>query len=165
MKKKKMIQIVRLQENLSSIRRIAGWTAEDLGDMLGVSKQNISNLENGNTNLSQAQYIAIRHLIDYKAEQNPKNPALIRIVGLLIDRTELRGQDYKSMMSTAKNIAGAARTMDSRALWIFTDTLIKGCYTRASDFTEIEGTMKDVCESKEICDWTADIISDDIEEE
>ena len=94
MRKERSIQIVRLQENLSSIRKIARWTAEDLGKMLGVSKQNISNLENRNTKLSQAQYIAIRHLIDYRAEQKPKNQALTRIVGLLVDRTELQGKAY-----------------------------------------------------------------------
>ena len=70
MKKERAIQITRLQENLSSLRKIAGWTAEDLGEMLGVSKQNISNLENIRVYLSQAQYIAIRHLLDYQAEHN-----------------------------------------------------------------------------------------------
>lgn len=160
MKKERAIQIVRLQENLANIRKIAGWTAEELGDMLGVSKQNISNLENGNTNLSQAQYIAIRHLIDYRAGKKPKNPALIRVVGLLVDMTELPGKDYNSLKSAAKNIAGAAATMDNRALEIFAETLIKSCYTRISDFTEIKGTLKDICESKETRDWTADIVGD-----
>lgn len=166
MRKERAIQIVRLQENLSSIRKIARWTAEDLGEMLGVSKQNISNLENGNTKLSRAQYIAIRHLIDYKAGQKPKNPTLTRLVGLLIDRTELQGKDYNSLVSTAKNIGAAASTMDNRALGIFAETLIKGCYTRISDLSEIEGTLKDVCESKETRDWTADVIGEtNIEED
>ena len=147
MKKERAIQIVRLQENLSSIRRIARWTAEDLGEMLGVSKQNISNLENGNTKLSQAQYIAIRHLIDYRAGQKPKNPALIRLVGLLVDRTELQGKDYNSLVSAAKNIGAAA-----------------ACYTRISDFTEIEGTLKEICEDKESRDWTAGIVGGNNEE-
>lgn len=158
MKKERAIQIVRLQENLSSIRKIARWTAEDLGEMLGVTKQNISNLENGNTKLSQAQYIAIRHLIDYWAVQKQKNPTLIRVVGLLVDRTELQGKDYNSLVYTARNISAAAATMDNRALAVFAEALIKDCYTRISDFTEIEGTLKDVCESKETQDWTADIV-------
>ena len=164
MKKERAIQIVRLQEILSSIRRIARWTAEDLGEMLGVSKQNISNLENGNTKLSQAQYIAIRHLIDYRAGQKPKNPALIRLVGLLVDRTELQGKDYNSLVSAAKNIGAAAATMDNRALDIFAETLIKACYTRISDFTEIEGTLKEICEDKESRDWTAGIVGGNNEE-
>ena len=162
MKKERAIQVVRLQENLSSIRKIAGWTAEDLGAMLGVSKQNISNLENGNTKLSQAQYIAIRHLIDYKAGQKPKNSALTRLVRLLVDRTELQGKDYDSLVITAKNIGAAAATMENRTLGIFTETLIKNCYTRILDFTEIEGALKNACESKEEQDWTADIVGSNI---
>ena len=39
-------QIRRLQQNLSSIRKIAGWTAEILGEKIGVTKQTISNIEN-----------------------------------------------------------------------------------------------------------------------
>lgn len=42
---------------------------------------------------------------------------------------------------------------------------MKACYTRASDLTEIEGTLKDVCESKETQDWTADIVRAEKEEE
>ena len=38
-------QINRLQKNLSSIRKIAGWTAEVLGNKIGVTKQTISNLD------------------------------------------------------------------------------------------------------------------------
>ncbi len=42
-------QIKRLQDNLSSIRKIAGWSAEVFGEKLGVTKQTISNLENQKT--------------------------------------------------------------------------------------------------------------------
>ena len=165
MKKERAIQIVRLQENLASIRKIAGWTAEDLGEMLGVSKQNISNLENGNTNLSQAQYIAIRHLIDYISEQKPKNVTLLRIVDLLVDRLEIQGHDHNALKDTAKNIGAAAVTMKGQALKIFAETLLKACYTRASDLTEIEGPLKDAIESKEKKNWTDDLVREIIKED
>ena len=60
------IQIKKLQQNLSPIRKIAGWTAEVLGDKIGVTKQTISNLENKKTpmnlhNISQfAQSLIMR---------------------------------------------------------------------------------------------------------
>ena len=38
-------KISKLQKNLAVIRKVAGWTAEDLGDRIGVSRQTISNLE------------------------------------------------------------------------------------------------------------------------
>lgn len=152
----------RLQENLSSIRKIAGWTADDLGGLLGVTKQNISNIENLNTNLSKAQYIAIRHLIDYRAKQK-NNYILIRIVRLLIDESDFEDRDYNAIKDAAKNIGIAAVTMKGNALEIFADTLLSACYTRTSDFTEIEGKLKRAIKSKRTYDWTADLYSDDKE--
>ena len=38
-------EITRLQENLQLIRRMAGWTAKELGEKIGVTRQTINNLE------------------------------------------------------------------------------------------------------------------------
>lgn len=64
-------QIARLQKNLSALRRIAGWTMEELGDRIGVTKQTISNLENPNkkSTMTLTQYLAIRSVLDYEAAQ------------------------------------------------------------------------------------------------
>ena len=35
-----------MQDNLSDLRKIAGWTAEVLAKKLGITKQTISNIEN-----------------------------------------------------------------------------------------------------------------------
>ena len=65
------IQIARLQNNLFALRRIAGWTMEELGDRIGVTKQTISNLENPNkkSTMTLTQYLAIRSVLDYEAAQ------------------------------------------------------------------------------------------------
>ena len=44
-----------LQDNLSTMRKICGWTMQELGDMAGVTKQTISNLENNRTKMSKLQ--------------------------------------------------------------------------------------------------------------
>ena len=160
MKKERLIQAVRLQENLASIRKIAGWTAEDLGEMLGVSKQNISNLENDNTKLSQAQYVAIRHFLDYQVIHDPENIILPFIVYLLLDRPEIVGHDYNSLKNTAQDIGVAASTMSGSTLMIFAVTLLKTTYTQYSDLIEIENSIKVAMESFKKHDWTADIMSD-----
>lgn len=49
---KKIEQINLLQINLQTIRKLAGWTIEELGDRIGVTKQMISNLENMKTKMS-----------------------------------------------------------------------------------------------------------------
>ena len=63
--------ITKLQNNLLLIRNAGGWTAEVFGDMIGVTKQTISNLENKKTEMTKTQYIAIRAVLDYEMEENP----------------------------------------------------------------------------------------------
>lgn len=58
-----------LQDNLKSIREILNWTSEDLGNLIGVTKQTISNLETKNSNLTKLHYIAIRTVVDFEIEQ------------------------------------------------------------------------------------------------
>ena len=77
--------IKKLQVNLSSIRKIAGWTAQDLGKKIGVTKQTISNLENQKTEMTLTQYIAIRTVIDYEIENNKSNEVLPQVVHILLD--------------------------------------------------------------------------------
>ena len=133
--------------------------------MLGVSKQNISNIENGKTNLSQAQYIAIRHLIEYKAAQKPQNKMLLRIVSLIVDRSDIVGHDYNTLKDTVKNIGAAAASMNGEALNTFAAVMLKASYTRAADHSEIEGLLKDAIESKQIMDWTTVLVNANVKEE
>lgn len=39
--------IDKFQENLGPIRKVAGWTTQQLADELGVARQTVSNLETG----------------------------------------------------------------------------------------------------------------------
>ena len=70
---------IRLQKSLPLIRKIAGWTSADLGELIGVTKQTISNLENERNPMTKTQYIAIRAMIDYEISTNPDNTTLISI--------------------------------------------------------------------------------------
>ena len=52
-----------LREKLRFLRTLLNLGSVDLADWLGLSKQSLSNLEHARTNLSPAQYIAIRTII------------------------------------------------------------------------------------------------------
>ena len=102
-------QIKKLQHNLSSIRRIAGWTAEGLGDKIGVTKQTISNLENQKTPMNFTQYIAIRSVIDAEIESNKDNEVLPKVVALLLDSDdELDEDDYSKVQDVVETVAATA---------------------------------------------------------
>jgi transcriptional regulator with XRE-family HTH domain len=122
-KREKQIKI--LQQNLLSIRKIAGWTAEQLGDKIGVTKQTISNLENGRTEMNFTQYIAIRSILDHEIETNKENEVLPQVITILLDKNdEINEEDYTKVKeavdtvaaSAAGGIAGAALTSAFTAL-------------------------------------------------
>lgn len=75
----------RVYKNLSAVRKIAGWTSEQLGEKIGVTKQTISNLENEKTKMTLTQYIAIRSIIDYEIQTNKENSVLPQVVEVLLN--------------------------------------------------------------------------------
>ena len=102
-------QINRLQENLSSIRKIAGWTAEVLGNKIGVTKQTISNLENKKTPMNFTQYIAIRSVLDAEIEQNKENKVLPQVIAILLDSgDELDNDEYEEIQKSVETVSAVA---------------------------------------------------------
>ena len=78
-------EIEKLTQSLPSIRKIAGWSSEDLGELIGVTKQTISNIETRKSTMSKTQYIAIRTIIDYEIAEHPENELLGKVVAILLD--------------------------------------------------------------------------------
>lgn len=103
---KRSKEIAKLQTNLSAIRQIAGWTAENLGNHIGVTKQTISNLENGKTLMTLTQYIAIRAVLDHEIQKRPKDNLLGKIVDVLLNKsdnlTEVQTNNLKILAASAK---------------------------------------------------------------
>ena len=61
-----MDEISRLQKHLALIRSCAGWTAAVLAEKLGVKRQTISTIEQGEEKykMTKMQYLAIRKVLD-----------------------------------------------------------------------------------------------------
>lgn len=120
--REQLIQIERLQRNLSALRRIAGWTMEELGNRIGVTKQTISNLEK-NGKMTLTQYLAIRSVLDYEAAwriQKDKNDTLLffaicRILDKNLDDDEQEDAENNVAM-LALAIAGKAPDSQIRKL-------------------------------------------------
>ena len=102
-------QIKRLQDNLSSIRKIAGWSAEVFGEKLGVTKQTISNLENQKTPMSFIQYIAISSVLDTEIENNKESEVLQKAVAILLDSDDELDEDkYNEVQKSLEKVAATA---------------------------------------------------------
>ena len=107
--KDRVHQIKLLQENLQTIRKLIGWTIDDLGEKIGVSKQTISNLENANTKMSLTQYIAIRAVLDYEVQEHPENDVLPKAIHLLLDEeNNLAQEEYMQVKEAIATVAAAA---------------------------------------------------------
>jgi transcriptional regulator with XRE-family HTH domain len=102
---------------LAAIRKIAGWTAEELGDMIGVTKQTISNLETGNSKMTPTQYIAIRAVLDSEMERSPENAVLPKVLWLLLDKDEpVEGKEYDALRESITAVSASAAAGASGAV-------------------------------------------------
>ena len=70
-------EIARFQRNLETLRKIAGWSTDDLAEKIGVTKQTVRNLElavkvggDGKPVMSKLQYIGLRSAFQVEAEAN-----------------------------------------------------------------------------------------------
>lgn len=88
--------IKRLQQCLAEARRLAGWTAERLGDEIGVSRQTIGNIEKGRSPLNKTQYIAIRAVFNQEIARNG-NKNLANFLVDNIDKPVDEGDETESM--------------------------------------------------------------------
>ena len=109
-------QISLLQQNLSSIRKIAGWTSEELGDKIGVTKQTISNLENNKTPMNFTQYIAIRAVLDCEIEENKDNELLPKVIDVLLEHGDkMEEENYKKVQEGIAAVAVATSSGITKA--------------------------------------------------
>lgn len=111
----------RMQNILKDIRIASGLTTQALGDMLALTRQAISNLENKSSKLTVAQYLAISSLIQQRAVVNPCADTIIPSIILFAlveipqkftdeERTDLRG-DLKKIIQL-KEAAKSLKAVD-----------------------------------------------------
>lgn len=120
--------ITRFQNNLSILRKIAGWSAEHLGEILDVTRQTIVNLESGQTKMSKIQYIAIRYIFE-KEIYDHKNETLKQLMSILVESNDLddqyRNQIKKTIDSAIRNTGRRAGSLTaSKAAIVALDSLL-----------------------------------------
>ena len=84
-----MEEIARMQKHLLLIRRAVGWTAEEFGDRIGVTRQTINNIESSRSRLTKTQYLAMRSVLDAEILRAPEDTGMLRVLlDVLVDRPE-----------------------------------------------------------------------------
>lgn len=104
-----MDETSRLQEHLALVRGCAGWTAANLAEKLGVKRQTISTIEQGEKKykMTRMQYLAIRKVIDDEiSASGDDTQMLFYVVDALVDYPEKYTDDERAeILSKAKLLA------------------------------------------------------------
>jgi len=97
----------RLQRNLALIRTCAGWNAATLGEMLGVSRQMVSNLETNQSKMTIMQYRAIRQAFSEEIENSPDDTQMLSdLLKALVDEPEkFTSEQLNQILSDANLLA------------------------------------------------------------
>ena len=104
-----MEEIIRFQQNMLLIRRTVGWTAEEFGDRIGVTRQTINNLEKNNRDkfkMNKTQYIAMRSVLDAEIARCPEETEMLRLIlDMLVDHPEkYKSEDIQALLDKANMI-------------------------------------------------------------
>lgn len=101
-----MDKIKGFEKNLKIIRKLMGLSAAKLGQQIGVSRQQINNIENGRNRLTTPVYISIRLFIDESANEG----SLVKtFLSIFIDKTFLI-EDPEKIYKTFKMIMNSVET-------------------------------------------------------
>lgn len=104
-----MDEIIRMQEHLLLIRRTVGWTAEEFGDRIGVTRQTINNIEFGRNKLTKTQYIAMRSVLDAEMAQNPDDTTMLKLIlDALVDHPENYAESERIEILAKANLMAPA---------------------------------------------------------
>lgn len=93
--------IVTMQNSLRQIRQICSWSAKDLGEYMGVTRQTINNIETRKTVMSTTQYVALCAVLDKKAE---KEPHIMRAVIAILEGNTPLFTDLQTLNSLSASV-------------------------------------------------------------
>lgn len=123
-----MNEIERMQKYLQLIRRAVGWSAEEFGERIGVTRQTINNIEASNprSKLTKTQYIAMRSVLDVEIHQHPEDTAMLRLIlDVFVDHPENYNEDEKKALLAKANM--------------LTPSILAGTTTREAVSEELTG--------------------------
>ena len=128
-----MEEIIRMQNNLLLFRRTVGWTAEEFGEKIGVTRQTINNIESGRNKLTKTQYIAMRSVLDVEMAQAPEDTEMLKVLlDVLVDHPENYSSENRDELLSKANmmapsiLAGTTTRADVSKEWMKAAGVIVG---------------------------------------
>jgi hypothetical protein len=104
-----MKEIQRFQDSLLLIRRTVGWTAEEFGEKIGVTRQTINNLEGKKVPLSKTVYIAMRSVLDNEIKTYPNDTEMLLVIlDIFVDSPEKYSDKQREELLAKANLMSPA---------------------------------------------------------
>ena len=89
-----------MQASLKQIRQVLGFGVQEFGDLIGLTRQTINNLETQKNKMSLTQYIAVCAVIDNYVKDKPE---LLPILSTILCQMEMRAQAmYSNRLKMAR---------------------------------------------------------------
>lgn len=103
-------EIGELQKNLEMLRKLFGWTAEQVGNRLGVTKQTVLNLEHGKPVMSKIQYIAIRTVMETEAmsREGEEKENLLKVLSIVFNEDKSITKEQREKAIDAAKVVSTA---------------------------------------------------------
>lgn len=104
-----MKEIQRFQDSLLLIRRTVGWTAEEFGEKIGVTRQTINNLEGKKVPLNKTVYIAMRSVLDNEIKIYPNDTEMLLVIlDIFVDNPEKYSDTQRKELLAKANLMSPA---------------------------------------------------------
>lgn len=109
--------IARFQDNLVLIRKTVGWSEEEFGNNIGVTRQTIYNLENKKSKLTKTQFLAMKNVLEDEIKNSKeKNEMLICLLQAIVFNPEqYKDEQKKQILEKANMLAPAIITKTNSA--------------------------------------------------
>lgn len=102
-------EIRRFELKLTAIRNAVGWSAEEFGERIGVSRQTINNLENRKYKLTKTTYIAMRYVLDTEIKEYPEETEMLKVIlDVFVDHPEKYKEEAKEKILKESNLLSPA---------------------------------------------------------
>ncbi len=102
-------EIERFENMFPLIRRTVGWSAEEFGERIGVSRQTINNLENKKYKLTKLLYVAMRYALDSEIESHPEETEMLKVIlDAFVDHPENYDKEAKDKIYKEANLLSPA---------------------------------------------------------
>lgn len=125
-REEKLPEMYRFQENMDICRKLLGWSCDEFGAYVGLSRQTVYNIETGKSDISKTQYIAMRSVIDSEILSNPEETKVVALfLKMFVDSPDEHTDEERKVLKDKINLNMPSIAAGTATRKIVSDEIIK----------------------------------------